>query len=293
MKNNRLQVFIALAIFSGASPLVSGAGEGGGDCGGFAAGVAAFAKANDINRISVLGFAGRDGVQKNETDHISERTAACLAGHKKPALIDRALLAKALKGTRLSSSAGADGNKAKMIRDIFSIDAVVTGTVFAAGHKLKILTKLIDINSGRVLLAEQSESEREGAQFSEVPDLELKWNDTDRPLPPSDLRDAVSEPGQGSCADRKMRLTGLNSELVDAKALYWAAKMKEPGFSVRGLSRNPGTEIADPEVKASFYKLLDAYYASDYTEPLDPDRLTTVLDLIAEEKRAYDECGHR
>ena len=290
MKGAALTALFMLA-FSGAALVMAEAGESGLDCKGFAAGVLAFAEANDINKISVLGFAGKDGVQKSETDYISERTAACLAGHKKPALIDRALLAKALKGTRLSASAGPDGDKARMIKQIFSIDAVVTGTVFAAGHKLKVLAKLVDVNSGRVLLAEQSESEREWAQFPGVPGLEPEWDDPEWPLPPPDLRDAVSGPGQGSCADRKMRLTGLNSELVEAKALYWAAKMKEPGFSIRGLSRNPGTEITDPELKARFYKLLDSYFKADYTGPPDPDRMTRVLDLLAEEKLVYDECG--
>lgn len=292
MKGAALTALFTL-VFFGTAPLMTGAGEAKAECKGFAAEVVAFAQANDINRISVLGFAGKDGVEKNETDYISERTAACLAGHKKPALIDRALISKALKGTRLSSPAGADGDKAKMIRDIFSLDAVVTGTVFAAGNKLKVLTKLIEVKTGRVLLAEQSESGRERAQFPEVPDLELEWDDTGWPLPPSDIRDAVSEPGQGSCADRKMRLAGLNSELADAKALYWAEKMKEPGFSVRGLKRNPGTEIADPEVKARFYRQLNAYYKEDYSGPPDPDRTTAVLDLLAEEKLVYDECGHR
>lgn len=292
MKGAALTALFTL-VFCGTALLMTKAGEAGLDCKGFAAEVLAFAKTSDINRITVLGFAGEDGVEKNETDYIAERTAACLAGHKKPALIDRSVLAKALKGTRLSSPAGADRDKAKMIRDIFSLDAVVTGTVFAAGHKLKILTKLIEMKSGRVLLAGQSESERERAQFPEVPDLELEWDDKAWPLPPSDIRDAVSEPGQGSCAGREMRLAGLNSELVDAKALYWAAKMKEPGFSIRGLKRNPGTEITDPEVKARFYRQLDAYYKEEYSGPPDPDKTTAVLDLMAEEKLVYDECGHR
>lgn len=281
-----------MLVFCGTAILMAEAGETKPDC-GFADEVITFAKANDINKISVLGFSGRDGVQKSETDYISEKTAACLAGHKQPALIDRAVLAKALKGVRLSASGGADGGKAKMIKEIFSIDAVVTGTVFAAGHKLKVLAKLIDVNSGRVLLAEQSESEREWARFPEVPDLELEWDDQDWPLPPADFRDAVSEPGQGSCADRKMRLAGLNSELVDAKALYWAAKMKEPGFDLRALRKNPGTEITDPEVRSKFYGLLGDYYRADYTEPPDPEKTAGILDLIAEEKKVYDECGPR
>lgn len=69
--------------------------------------------------------------------------------------------------------------------------------------------------------------------------------------------------------------------------------MKEPGFSIRGLTRNPGAEITDPETKAGFYKLLGMYYKLKTAAPPGPDELTPILDLIAEEKRVYDECGRR
>lgn len=299
MKRAGSAISISLAIFCWAGTHAP-AREGNADFKNIAMEIVRFAKANDINKISVLGYTGKDGVEKNEADYISEKMGAYLAGHGKPALIERALLEKVLRETRLSSSAGADGDKSKFLKDIFLIDAVVTGTVFAAGKKLKVLTRLIDLETGRVLLAAQSESEREWTQFPEVPDMELEWDNSAWPLPPSDfrdapsdLRDAASDTGRVSCADRKLRLTGLNSELVDAKALYWAAKMKEPGFSIRGLSRNPGTEITDPEVKSRFYKLLGAYYRSENAPPPAPDKLPAIINLIEEEKRAYDECGQR
>lgn len=291
MKGAGLKILMALANFCGLLLAVSEAGEASSDVKDAAAAIVNFAKANEINKISVLGFAGKGGVEKSETDYVSEKIGAYLAGHEKPALIERALLEKVLKEARLSSSAGGDGDKAKALREIFSIDAVVTGTVFAAGEKLKVLTRLIDVKTGRVLLAAQFELKRERDQFPEVPDIGLDWDGGEWPLPPLDLRDAVSEPGRASCAERKRRLAGLNSELVDAKALYWAAKMKEPGFSVRGLSRNPGTEIADPEVKARFYKLLGAYYRSESAPP-GPDKLSALLALIEDETRVYNECEH-
>jgi len=293
MNGRAADIIIALAFFCGPLFCARAAGGDGPDCGGFAARVARFCEANGIERIAVLGFAGKGGVEKNETDYISEKLAACLAGQRKPALIERALLEKLLKEARLSSSAEAARNKAADLAEIFSVDAVVTGTVFAAGGKLKVMTRLIALRTGRVLLAEQSETEREWPQFPDSPGLELDWDSPAWPLPPADLRDAIAEPGRESCAARKTRLSGLNSELVEAKALYWAAKMKEPGFSIRGLTRNPGTEIADPEVKARFYRLLDAYYRSYSAGPPAPDKLAAVTDLVAEENRVYDECGSR
>ncbi len=81
MKSAAITAFFLL-VFYGTVFHAAEAGEVGLECEGFAAGVVAFSEANDINRISVLCFSGKDGVQKSETDYISERTAACLAGHK-------------------------------------------------------------------------------------------------------------------------------------------------------------------------------------------------------------------
>ena len=293
MKSAGLNSFITPALFCGLCCPVPSFCEESGDCKGVASEIVKFANASDIKKISVLDFAARGGVEKNETDYISEKMGSCLAGHKTPALIERALLEKVLKEARLSSSADGEADKAKALGGIFSIDAVVTGTVFAAGGKLKILTRLIDVKTGRVLLAVRSEAEREWAQFSGLPDMGLPWADADWPSLPSDFRDAVSEPARNSCADRKLRLTRLNSELVDAKALYWAAKMKEPGFSIRGLTKNPGTEITDPEIKARFYRLLGAYYRSESAPPPEQEKLPALMELLEEEAQVYNECGQR
>lgn len=68
MKGAALTALFTL-VSCGTAILMTEAGEAGLYCKGFAAEVAAFAEANDINRISVLGFAGKDGVEKNETDY--------------------------------------------------------------------------------------------------------------------------------------------------------------------------------------------------------------------------------
>ncbi|HBE89092.1 MAG TPA: hypothetical protein DDW67_08145 [Elusimicrobia bacterium] len=108
---------------------------------------------------------------------------------------------------------------------------------------------------------------------------------------PADLRDAPSSrEGALSCSDRKLRLTRLNTELVDDKAGYWAARMREPGFSVAGLTRNPGSEITDPETKVRFYKLLTNYHREGGPSP-DPARLPALMELLKEEKSVADECS--
>lgn len=264
-----------------------------GTCDKAAAEILLYSRTNDIKKISVLGFTPKTGVERSEADYISERTGACLAGREKPALIERALLEKVLKESRLSVSAGGDAGRNKEPSDIFLVDAVVTGTVFAAGKKLKVLTRLIEVRTGRVLLAVQSEAEREWAQYLESPELLTDWDPADWALPPLDLRDAVLDDGKARCAERKRLLGKLNAGLVDAKARHWAAKMKEPGFSIRGLTRNPGTEITDPALKARFYKLLGGYYRDPAAAPPEAEALPALNGLMEEESRVYNECGYR
>lgn len=262
-------------------------------CDKAAAAIIDFALANDIHKISVLGYTPKAGVEKNETDYLSEKLGACLAGRKIPALIERELLEKVLKEARLFSSAGTDWEGAGL-NALLSVDAVVAGTVFSSGDRLKVLTKLIDMKTGRVLLASRSEAEREWPQLPEVPELDFGWGSGPAPSsPPPDLRDAVAEPGPASCADRRTRLAGRNAKLVDAKARYWANRMKEPGFSIRGLTGNPGSEISAPQVKSRFYEKLNAYYRSEGAAAPGAGELAKVKDLLAAEKQVRDECPAR
>jgi len=198
MKRPGLKILLGLAICCGAWLTLPADGLVTGDCEETADAIVKASKANDINKISVLGFSGKGGVQKNETDYISETISAYLAGRKKPVLIERAMLERIQKETRLSPPGGGNGEKVKAPKDLFSVDGVVTGTVFAVGKKLQVLTRLIEVKTGRVLLAAQSELEREWTPLVEIPDTGSDWDKEFQPLPPSDLRDAVSDPGLNS-----------------------------------------------------------------------------------------------
>ncbi|HNW43435.1 MAG TPA: hypothetical protein PKI19_02955 [Elusimicrobiales bacterium] len=258
------------------------------------------ALANSVAKIAVLGFSAKGGAGQGETEYVAERVGLALAGNISPALIERDLLDKVFKEARLASAAGAaDGSG--LLREIFSIDAVVTGTVFADGEFLKVLTKLIDIKTGRILLAVETDTRRrekdllnELAGTLEPPEVEMPelpdgWGRS-RPRSGGGLRDAVAEPAARSCADRRLGLNRLNAELVEIKAWYWAEKMREPGFSSAKLTRNPGSEIGDAGVKARFYSLLAAYSRAAAVPP-EPENLTRLLDLMKQEKQVSDDCG--
>lgn len=261
------------------------------------------AETNALKKIAVLEFTARGGAGKSDTDYAAEKIGLYLAGSKKTALIERALLERVLKETRLSSASGGMEDKAGILQNVFSLDAVVTGAVFADGEKLKVLARLIELKTGRVLMAAEVEAGRLppdllGADFDRMeppavpfPELPAGWNDPAPTAARANFRDAVADPGTRSCPDRKGLLAKLNTTLVDAKAWYWAGKMKAPGFSQASLTKNPGSEIQDPGVKAEFYKLLTAYFDGKVSVRPEPEKIAAVFALVKMEKQVSDECG--
>lgn len=261
------------------------------------------AEVNFLKKIAVLEFSAKGGASKSDTDYAAEKIGLNLAGSKKTALIERSLLARVLKETHLSSGAGGMADKAEVLKNMLSLDAVVTGTVFPDGDNLKVLARLIELKTGRVLLAVEAEAGRlpheafdsgfDGMEPPEVPfpDLTAEWKDSRPSASRVQFRDAVADYDKQSCSGRRRALGKLNAELVDAKARYWAVKMKAPGFSRASLTRNPGSEIADSEVKAKFYKLLTAYYKAGAPVHPESDKLSAVFTLLAMEKAVLDECG--
>lgn len=258
--------------------------------------IAEAARKGGVERLAVLDFSAKAGTERGEAEYVSEKIASGLAGRKRPALIERSALETLIKEARRSSAAsGADADKAAL-REIFSVDAVVAGSVFSTGSRLKIIAKLIEVETGRVLLSREEETAREWPQFSEMWDLDMPefapaGGGGAPQLKLSDFRDAVAGGKELSCGERWKQAGAKNSLLLDAKARYWAGRMKEPGFSLSGLTRNPGTEIADRGLKSKFYRLLSGYHGEDGSPRQDAAERQEVLELMETEKALMDECG--
>ncbi|MDA8130097.1 MAG: hypothetical protein M0011_01200 [Elusimicrobia bacterium] len=249
-----------------------------------------------MKRIAVLGFAVKAGAGREEGDFVSERIAAELARRGEPALIERSQLDAVLKEARSAAEAPGD------LDGIFSVDGVVTGSVFASGDKIKVLAKLVSVKTGQVLAAGMAEEDRDWPRLPEAPLEDLTWDPIPWPAAMPGLKDAPSATAfrdapasfsGPSCEARKKKLRELNAKLTDEKARYWAAKMREPGFSIGGLTRNPGSEIADTADRARFYGLLSSYYRQDAVPEPSPALRQELTGLLAEEDAVYNECGSR
>lgn len=257
-----------------------------------------YAGNSGINKIAVMNFFPAEGVEQREAVSASEGISEKLAGGKTAAQAGGARLEEVLEGVKLASRSPDRADGARALRDIFSAEAAVTGEVSAAGGKLKILARLNDLRTGRVLYTAQAEGRRLPRAVP-PPGVELPgfpgpypWWESAAPKP-ADLRDSVSDSAKRSCPDRRARLAELNSKLVDSKARYWAGKISGPYFSAGAIGRNPGIEIGDPVVRAKFYELLAAYFAEDRPAGLAPGERAEILDLLDDETRFFTECGFK
>lgn len=254
-----------------------------------------------LKKIAVLEFSGKGGADKADTEYAAEKIGLHLAGSKTTSLIERAQLAGVLRETRLSSTVEAS-DAVGILKAILHLDAVVTGVVFPDGDRLKVLARLIDLRTGRVLLAAETDgprlqsripsgsiSENEALPAS-FPGLSRAQRSSGQAPERETYRDAVADKPGRSCGERRAYLSKLNALLVDDKARYWAIYMKAPGYARLKMSRRPGSEIEDQAVQASFYKRLSAYSQSGMDLSLEQEKLSAVLSLIKLEREVAEEC---
>lgn len=320
MKNPYIKILAAFTVVCG---LASAAAQNvvsysSGTDGSVSVEVARYANDNGINKLVMLEFYATGGAEQGEADYIAGKIAADLADYKNPALIERSFFERALSEARAASAAGISMERVKKLRDLISVDAALTGTVFAVEGKLKVLARLIDLKTGKVIFVTESESARQeptsyaarvagrrgGIYYLTpelpgilVPDGIFEWAASAPSSAPGGFRDAISDSHYVSstaadkfCADRRSRLARLNSALVDTKARYWADKMKEPGFRGLGLRENPGSEIDDPRIKSAFYTLLARYYKTPPAALPGSSKFAEVIRLIEEERLFTDDC---
>lgn len=168
------------------------------------------------------------------------------------------------------------------------VKMVVSASVFGGLEDTEIMVRLQDPGTGRVLAAAEAKVEarfqKGGLSLGQItpvmpPDI------------PGDLRDALSTPREKACEERFRELAKFNEAMVETKARYWAAKLREPGFTYGGLTRNPGSEIKDRGLRSRFYDLLSKWHASGEEPALSSQETRKLETLMQRETKLIDECG--
>lgn len=250
---------------------------------GLAMNLARTAKSNGISRVLLGSFSAAAGAE-NEARYAQEKAAAGLASQRDLEVMDQETM-QAYAGTR-------DGWLSKLPSKSRP-QAFIKGSVFQSGEDVTLLVKLVDARSGRVLGTSELKS-RARFSLAEVPAVpEMKWEEPVAMAPmQDDLRDAPNE-APSACEASFKKMTRINEAAVDLKARYWARKMKQPGFTLGALSRNPGSEIRDPQVKQKFYDLLAGYYRGDEPPALNSAQEKKLEEFMAREDGVIDRCGSK
>lgn len=254
-----------------------------------------------VKNVTLIGFSRKARTSREESEYFSEKLLSCLVASGKVNLLERAQLDKVLEERRLSASGVAEEAGEGAGRKIDPSNAIIVGTIFGTRDQLKIIAKMIDPLTGAVLHTVEGQTERqweimpERPEFDfEVPDLRsiaAMFGEEDLRPELTGFRDAPAGLGADSCALRRARLASLQAGSLEAKAKYWALRLRDPGFSNSKLRRNPGGEIKDDAARRKFYALLGSFHRAPEAPELSVAETNAVSLMTAEEKRISDECG--
>ena len=263
--------------------------------------IARYSNTNKVKSIAVLAFSRRARTSREESEYVSERLLTCLVESGKVKLLERSQLDKVLQEQRLGLAGLTQAPDNKKDGAMSSADAIVIGVVFGTAEHLKIIAKMIDPGTGAVLHVIEAQTERlwdmvaekEGFEF-DVPDIAvLAAMFQDEAAVPgfNDFRNAPTGVQAGDCGARRTALLERQTAALEAKAKYWALRMRAPDFSTGVITRNPGGEIGEPKLRRKFYQLLNTMFKSAEDPKLSPAEEKEVNGVMEEERKVSNECG--
>ena len=277
LKKNFLNCGAALltaGLLSGASA------QGAGDYSGLASGLAQAAVGHGLSRVAMGAFSSANASAEEEARFATEKTAAGLAAGTGIQFLDLAVLEAA--------AGGREGWLARLPARTRP-QALVKGTVFKEGEKITVMARLVEASTGRVLASLQAVSRVRFSELPPVPDMD--WGSAPTVAAVKDpFRDAPAD-GGFNCSAAFREMDRVNAGAAELKARYWAAKMKERGFVMGSLTRNPGSEIRDPQLKQKFYDLLTRYYGEEEAPGLSDGQAAKLEEFMGRESGVIDRCG--
>lgn len=272
-----------------------------GDCGAVAGEISRAAVKFAKKRVAVAAFQGPRGQASFSGAVVAERLISELLAQGSIDVVERTLLNSVMREQRLERFGLIDPRTAKTLGKVLGVEAIVSGTVVELRDgRVEINARLVDAETAKVLAASTVSIEKEWSDFSteevlnvpvpELGDFEIAAN-----TPATDFRDLADVGGlpgadASECGDSRSQVDELEGSIVDLKARYWAARLKDPGFSAASLKHNPGTEIENAELKNRFYSQLRLWYDNS-SAPMMTDSEIAVLNQQQKRIRALsDSC---
>jgi TolB-like protein len=281
---NALRIALAAGVLALAAPVSAGDPYN-----GLARELRAAAEQGSLRRIAVLPFspAGRPDAEGGLI--LAERLVSRLAGSGSLEVVERTHLDKVLEEQRLGSSGALDPRQAREMGRLLGVDAIVTGTFTAmADRRVEVHARLIDAQTARILGAATARVEKEWEE-DQMP-VGALWDVRSPSIPkfpaplvrlvPDPFRDAPND----SCSGWEEELDKLQEDTLELKARFWAARLADPGFDARSITRNPGSDIRSMGRRQAFFARVKELYREG-PEPLERFERDS---LEAADRRAAD-----
>lgn len=248
------------------------------------------ALANGIKNIAMSQF-NYEGLSYGvENNYISDKLTQYLINEKKLNILERSQLGKVLREIKSSSLRNNQYNSAEKIAKILPAEAIVTGTVYEDFMSTKVIVKLVAIKTGKILAALDCEVAGQ-VKHPEIPSLDFKLPKLDATNPP-EFRDALNDfdAQENYCSISHTELKKMQTSTIEAKAIYWALKLKDPTFSYKKLTQNPGSEIKNRSLRSIFYERLEYWHSQNKIPQLSPMESASLDYVFKKEKYVKDNC---
>jgi TolB-like protein len=246
----------------------------------------------NLKRIAVIPFAGPRGGTSYSGAVLSERLVSRLLARGGIEVVERPLLESVLREQKLGLFGIMDPRTAQALGRVLGVDAILSGTaVELRNERVEINARLINAETAQVLAGASAKVEKDWDEPSGADSTAMVVPVPDLPQMSggSLWRDALNDSeAPEDCAGRETR---LEESMMDYKARFWAAKLKDPAFSAKRITKNPGSEIRDPQLRARFYdKMRSLYYAGE-AQPLTPLERATLSSGLEELRQLHETCG--
>lgn len=219
-------------------------------------------------RVVVMGFSAENGRKSRASSIVTERLTSEIAANQGIEVIERGRLDEVLREQKLGAKGVVDPVTAKKIGNILGADAVVTGTVIDLDDKnVEVNARLVDTQNAQILRAVSRTIKKDWQDEKKDGWTDLDFNmdiDLDAPsalLPPGFMEDET-------CRRLAEEDTNFVRACVELRARKTAHELKTGAIKLSQLTRNPGAEIKDQDLKHLYYAKIKEWYYSKQLTPL-------------------------
>jgi TolB-like protein len=245
------------------------------------------AKRAGIERVAILPFVSADGGSSSGGWNISEKLTTQVVNNSRIQVVERSLLKKLFEEHHLGQTGVLEQPLLKKLGKVFAVEGIITGSFVASGESVVVQARLINIETGVIISASESQIAREGF---DSPKAALEAPAPPIPLSSDSWSNFQDSAADDTCVNAAEKVDALNKEILDVKTRYWALQLKK-GISISGLRHNPGSEITDPIFKKEFYDRIRAWYVQENIPALTPDEVKRFVDTDLKAFGLYRECG--